>query len=306
MLSTYLSLNERLERMGRDEFTTAFPELARVLPHLGTSLASGAAQIHELYARHARQVAGVIEDAIRTHAPQMRRRELPPTCLLCLVCAEPNGTAHVAPPELSPLVGNRFERNGDYWAVRFGNGEQNLYKADRGFAYLRVLLDHPNREFTPSQLEARVLGARATKARETVTEAVAAGVLGTGAATEDDAVDAEAVDACRVRLKEIEHDLEELRASQEPSAPLFTQELTTERDGIAKYLLRATGLRGHSRKIGEVEEEKVRKRVCAALTRARQHIRKYDPSLADHFKSPRLILGNRILYAPPDATVWPA
>lgn len=275
-----------------------------MLPHLGLSLAVGAAQVHELFARHARQVNGVIDRAIRDHAPLMRRRELPAGCLLCLVCGDAGDPVPVPPPDAAPAVGNCFERRGDYWAVRFNDGEQNIYKSHLGFSYLRVLLENPNRGFTPSELETRVRGARAARPTDAASQAVAAGELGSGAATEDTVADEEALESYRVRLAEIAEDLEALDGNSEPWAVLAADELTSERANIANHLRQTTGLRGRPRALGAGAREKVRKRVCAALTRARERIERYDTLLADHLKRPRLTLGSSITYAPPDGTVW--
>jgi hypothetical protein len=68
MLSAYLSLAERVERMGVSDFVVQFPELGRALPYLDKSPAAGASRAHELYRRHGQQVNRVIEAAIGQHA----------------------------------------------------------------------------------------------------------------------------------------------------------------------------------------------------------------------------------------------
>lgn len=142
MIAAFLELANRVERMGEADFRTQFGELIRTLPYLGLPSAVGATKVFSLYQSHARHVAGVIDRALAAHALALRRHELPRNCLLRLVVdelsAEEGGhEMDVTPPRPE---GNYFMRRGRYWAIRYGAGRENIYPAERGFDYLRVLL----------------------------------------------------------------------------------------------------------------------------------------------------------------------
>jgi hypothetical protein len=188
------------------------------------------------------------------------------------------------------------------WAIRFGSGGENLYPADRGFDLLRVLLEHPNRTFTASTLDARCRpGARRVRAVGAA-EAAADGT-GTGGDRGAEALDAEAVAGLRRRLDEIRRARPALEASGEAGRLELLDELTAEEHDIVTRLGRDVRPGGRSRSLGDVRDQ-VRNRVCNPVRRALKVIEAYDPPLAAHLKRPTLSLGHHLRYAPASEAAW--
>ncbi len=311
MLTGYVDLADRIARMGVGEFFQQFGEAVRALRPLNPSPAAAAHQVYDLYRRHAGQVNGALTAAIADHADRLRRRDLPPTCLLRLV-VEAGPEAGLEPAEVSmppappPPDGpaeNYFLRRNRVWAVRFGRGKENVYPIERGFDLLRVLLAHPGRTFTASALDAecRHAASRGTRAVSPA-EATATGA-GTGGDRGADALDAEAATRLRKRLEEIRTARPLVEASGEAGRLELLDELAEEEHHILTRLGRDLRPGGRPRSLGDVRDQ-ARNRVCNAIRRALGEIATGDPPLADHLKRPVLSLGHSLRYDPPPETAW--
>lgn len=66
------------------QFCVEYPEVARSLNHLDGTADRVAQEIFGLYRRHAQQVCGALDAAGRSSISELRRHELPPTCLLSI------------------------------------------------------------------------------------------------------------------------------------------------------------------------------------------------------------------------------
>jgi hypothetical protein len=305
MLAGYVDLAERVSRMGAGEFYQQFGEAVRALPFLGPSPAAAGHQVYELYRRHATQVGGAITAAIRENADLLRRRTLPPSCLLRLVIetgveVDPTGVATAPPP--SP-DGNYFLRRPRGYAVRFGAGGENVYPAERGFDLLRVLLAHPGRTFTASALDAecRHGGPRGVRAAG-AGDAAAAGT-GTGGDRGAESLDAEAVARLRRRLGEIRDARPRIEASGEAGGAELLDELAAEEHQIVTRLGRDLRPGGHSRVLVDVRDQ-IRNRVCNPIRRALKLVGVCDPPLAAHLTRPTLSLGHHLCYSPRPEAAW--
>ncbi len=86
LAESYFETVNKIERittaMG---FCAEYPEVGRALNHLEGSADGMGQAIFDLYRRHAQQVCGAIDAAGRKAISELRRRELPPTCLLSIV-----------------------------------------------------------------------------------------------------------------------------------------------------------------------------------------------------------------------------
>jgi len=302
MLSAYLDLVDRVERMGEAEFLATFGEVARVLPHVGLPATAAAARVFDLYKRHARQVTGVIEDAIAAHARAVRSRALPRNCLLRLVYDDPEpGEATAEPP--SPL-GNSMRRRGRCWAIRFGGNDEYYYTPDIGFEYLRLLLGRPGNPFTAAELCAAVRrGSMASRLALPKGESPSKDEAAAAPASGDEILDAEARENYRVRLEEIQAAMELLAASGTVAAVDRLDELEQEKKFITGELAKARDVRGRPRKLDDLRD-KVRNRVCNAVRRALGQIGEYDTPLYAHLRRPFLCLGHSLSYAPPPDMFW--
>lgn len=303
MLAAYLDLANTLERMSEEQFVREFGELNRVLPYLNLPVSTGAGQAFDLYRRHARGVTEVLDRAIATRAREIRRGELPRNCLLRLVTDEGGpctGGSEDGPPR---PAGNAFVRRGEGWVIRYGSGRENYYPMERGFALLRVLLSHPGVAFSATELFARATAEYPDAPRAVSTAEALAGGVGVSVPAGVDALDSKAIDALRARLGEIRQLRAAFAENGSPEAVDHMDELAAEEQRITEHLRRALGRGGRSRKLGD-PDEKARKRVRNALTRALALIDDDDKPLAEHLTQPALTIGGTLIYKPMPSTMW--
>lgn len=301
MLAAYLDLANRMEQMGESDFLTQFGEVPRALPYLDLPASAGVARVFDLYRRHAREVTGVIDGAIASHARDIRRGDLPRNCLLRLVTDEA-GT-EPEEPVLARPQGNYFIRRGEFWAIRYGGGREHVYPRDRGFDHLRILLSHPGTNLSAAELEARTTRLRASPPRAASTADALEGGVGVSLPTGDDMLDDDAIEALEARLEQIEQLRSTLTERGSPDDVDDLDELEAERDRIVQELERSRGLGGRTRKLGN-PCERVRKRVGNAIRRAVDIIRDADEPLGAHLSKPALTVGNTLVYVPPAGVCW--
>jgi tetratricopeptide (TPR) repeat protein len=154
---------------------------------------------------------------------------------------------------------NLFRREGDYWTVFF-EGRTVRIRDLKGMRYLRRLLSSPGQEVHVLDLVAA----------ETGTEAQ------TGDAGE--LLDTRAKEAYRRRLAEIEADIEEARALNDPER---LAQAEAEREFLVQELSRAVGLGGRDRRAGSASE-RARAAVTRALRQAIARLGEHHPELGEH------------------------
>ncbi len=306
MLAAYLETANEVADMSALDFFGRFGEAARVLKHLDGSADTTALKLFELHQRHAKYVTKVVDDAIVRHHKEIRKRLLPASCLLRLVC-DAGGVASGQPATLSmstdPLPNNYIWKKGQCWAIRFEGNTERIYTPDIGFYHLQLLLENPGTPFSASELDVAV----SRKTKNELHASISAGEdLSDGGVSvlgQSDAgamLDADAVRSYRLRLKEIEEDLSEARSNNDLAR---IQSLENEKEWIISELTNAHGLGGKLRKLAD-ERNKVRNRVCNAIRRALKKIKQYDRPLFEHLKRPILNLGHTISYNPRDGLNW--
>ena len=89
MLESYVSTAKRVRTMTDSAFFSSFGEAYRVIRHVrGMSADGAAAEMLNLYRRHAAAVFKVITDAMAAHASEIASGSVPSSCLLILVLPE--------------------------------------------------------------------------------------------------------------------------------------------------------------------------------------------------------------------------
>ena len=276
MLTAYMEMVERVEQMTATAFVSHFGELARAQRHIPGNPAAAALQVYDLYRRHAGQERGAVNRLIAEHADAVSRRRLPPGCLLRLVYEGEvvGGSEVVAPPPPAPPAGNYYERRGEYWAIRFGTGVEKYDKADIGFEYLRVLLEHPRSKFGAADLATRVQERNAPTLPRgvTVEDAAAAGVGSGTLSGGDHALSDEGLVKALARLKELAALRALAEASDSPRRLDLVDDMTAEEAAIRAQIRKDRGLGGESRELGDVRNQ-IRNRLSVAVRRARKEDR---------------------------------
>lgn len=86
LVESFAEVLNRIEKIDTPTaFSVEFPELARVINHIQGRADNAAQAIFELYRRHSREVLGALDAAGQAAIPEMRKGELPKTCLLSIV-----------------------------------------------------------------------------------------------------------------------------------------------------------------------------------------------------------------------------
>jgi hypothetical protein len=306
MMAAYVETANELADITALDFFGRYGEAARVLKHLNGSPDATALQIYELHRRHAKSITKVVDDAIAQNRSAIRKRQLPPSCLLRLVCDSSGvqaGLENSDPTPGSELVDNYIRIKGQCWAIRYDGNEERIYTPDIGFYHLQILLENPGTTFSASELD--VMVRRMTKnelcgsisAGETPTEE---GVSVLGQSDAGPVLDEQAVRTYHLRLNEIEEELGEARANNDLGK---IDALESQKGWIESELTDAKGLGGEIRKLDD-DRNKVRNRVGNAIRRALKKIGQYDRPLSDHLQKPILNIGYTLSYIPRDGLTW--
>lgn len=306
MMAAYVETANELADMTALDFFGRYGETARVLKHLNGSPDTTALQIYELHRRHAKYITKVVDDAIAQNRSAIRKRQLPPSCLLRLVCDSSGAQAGLEnsdPIAVCELVDNYICIKGQCWAIRYDGNEEKIYTLDIGFYHLQILLERPGATFSASELD--VMVRRMTK--NDLCVSVSAGETpfeeGPSVLGQSDAgsvIDENAVRSYHTRLKEIKEELGEARTNNDLGK---IDALESQKEWIELELSNAKGLGGKIRKLGD-DRNKVRNRVGNAIRRALEKIKQYDRPLSDHLQKPILNLGHTLSYVPRDGLTW--
>lgn len=122
-------------------------------------------------------------------------------------------------------------------------------------------------------------------------------------ATDQEVVDDEGVETLVAELGRIATCRAALERGDSPTRLDDLDELDAMACQIRDRLEQDQGLGGRRRKLGD-ERERIRKRVCAAITRALKEFGVYDKPLAAHLTKPILSLGHTISYIPREGETW--
>ncbi|MBN2291558.1 MAG: 7-cyano-7-deazaguanine synthase [Pirellulales bacterium] len=309
MLAAYVETANDVADMSALDFYGQFGEASRVLRHLNGSPDSAALQLFELHRQHAKNVVEVVEHAISRHRREIRKRLLPDSCLLRLVCDSSLPTDTVTSSlELSvpqPLSTNSIRLKGEYWAIRFEGNEERIYRPDIGFHYLHFLAENTGMSYSASQLDCLV---RRRMKQVDYHTAENAGVSSEetsvlGGLEGEEVLDAEYRESLRTRRAEVLELIEIAKQSDAVDKIDEIEELEKQIEWMDSLLGKAKGFSGRTIKLGN-ERNKVRNRVGNAIRRALEKIKKYDRPLAHHLQRPVLNLGHTVSYIPPEGVIW--
>ena len=295
MLATYVETASDICEMTPIDFFGRYGEAARVLRHVDESADSAALKVYELHKRHAKEVADVIERSIAKFAPAIRKRELPESCLLRLVCdsaIDPSGVTIVSPPSSEsriPLEDFVFRKKGGAWIVRYAGGEDFILPASKGAAYLHILLENPKTEMNVTDLVLRV--------------AKAPQKFQLGSAGE--VTDQQALAVYRAKYEELKENLSEAQryAEQGMAPPIPESDIRQEMNFLIEQIRKDTGLGKRIRRASD-DRDRVRKAFQASIRRVSKEIAQYDRRFAEHLKPPRLRCGLSPRYDPQDDIEW--
>jgi hypothetical protein len=166
-----------------------------------------------------------------------------------------------------------FRRDGDVWSI--GSDRIVRLRHSKGLAYLATLIGDPGREFHALDLVGQ--GAAGPHRRTGASEAAALG-LGVDGGDAGALIDDEARAAYRVRLRELQAELDEAEAF---NAPVRGEAARIEMDALEAQLSAAFGLGGRARPEGSAAE-RARQSVTKAIREATRRIAAEDKALGDH------------------------
>jgi hypothetical protein len=280
MIAAYLETANEIEKMNALQFFSRFGEASRVLRHIPGNAETAAIQIFDLHRRHAKQVTCVIDQAFAKYGSDIRRRTLPPSCLLRLVYdSGPSSTPAPSKGSHPSLGDNVFRKKGQVWIVRFGGGEDFILLPSKGAAYLHLLLSQPGTQRSAIDLACAVAKNPAQYALSHAGEKS----------------DREALTAYYTKLVELREDLKEAKDNNDPGAQ---ERIQREIESYTQQIRESRGLGGRLRRESD-DRERVRKAVLVAVKRAIEEIAQYDQRLAQHL-SAHLICGQNPRYVPSD------
>jgi tetratricopeptide (TPR) repeat protein len=165
-----------------------------------------------------------------------------------------------------------FRREGEYWSILFEEEAFRL-RDSKGLLYLSRLLVAPG-----AKLHALELAGAGTAAVREVSREEGLAVGGFGDAGE--LLDAQAKAAYRQRLGELEDEIEEAQAWNDPERAANARE---ELEFIAHELSAAVGLGGRDRRAAS-SAERARVNVTRAIKSAIARINDHSPALGAHFE----------------------
>lgn len=162
-----------------------------------------------------------------------------------------------------------FRKDGDYWSLSY-EGDAFRLKDAKGLAYLARMLAEPGREFHALDLfTASAAGAAPGREDDLA--------VSTGE-TMGPALDPQAKAAYKRRLQELDEEMEEAEAANDPERASKARQ---EREFLASEIAAAVGLGGRDRPTGSAAE-RARVNVTKAVRTAIGRIRPHSEALAQH------------------------
>jgi non-specific serine/threonine protein kinase len=187
---------------------------------------------------------------------------------------------------------NAFAREGEFWSLSY-DGVVARLRDSKGLRDIARLLAAPGREAAAVDLAAGEL-------IEIVRPAARVGELGLGVeGNAGEVLDAEARAAYRLRLSDLEEEIAEADADNDPERASRGRE---EREFLLAELGAAVGLGGRARKTLD-PAERARKAVTGRIRDAINHIEATHPELGRHLRR-SIRTGSFCVYDPPEPTNW--
>ena len=166
-----------------------------------------------------------------------------------------------------------FRRQGEYWTISYG-GEISRLRHTKGLSYIAYLLRNPSRECHAIDLVDVVEGEDRATQRQAMSGSPARSLGDAG-----EMLDAQAKTEYKRRLKELQGELDELRALNDPGR---AEKVQREIEVLTGELARAIGFGGRERRAGS-HAERARVNVTRAIASALQKISEHNTGLGRHF-----------------------
>jgi hypothetical protein len=190
------------------------------------------------------------------------------------LATERSATGMIYPEITDPHHGLRFSREGEYWTIVYQSTTSRL-KDSKGLGFLAQLLVAPGREFHVLDLVNAGQGDRLAAPDR-------AGDLQTdGLGDAGEVLDAAAKAAYRTRILELQEEIEEADAFNDPAR---SERAQGELDALVAQLAGAVGLGGRDRKAAS-NAERARVSVTKTIKDALKKISENDPMLGSHLVS---------------------
>ena len=174
----------------------------------------------------------------------------------------------------SPAVEDRFHREGEFWTIAY-HGSVSRLKDSKGLRFLAHLLANPGAEIHVLDLVAQVEG-RPGSTPSAADHSMDVGSEGLGDA--GDVLDASAKAAYKKRLEDLQEEIEEAHAFNDPAR---AERLEDEKDALIQQLAGAVGLGGRDRKAASVAE-RARVSVTKTIKDALKKIAENNAELGEH------------------------
>jgi predicted ATPase len=187
---------------------------------------------------------------------------------------------------------NEFIREGDFWSAKYG-GRVVRVRDTKGVRDIARLLAAPRRRFAAVDL----LGNQGRRVSRGVAAIKELGLTLEGDVGE--ALDAAARAQYRARLSDLEDEINEAEANNDPER---TSRAREEREFILAELGAAVGLGGRARRVLD-PAERARKAVTGRIRDAISHIEAAHPPLGRHLRR-SVRTGSFCVYDPPEPTDW--
>lgn len=292
LLASYVDTALNVAQMSELEFFCQFGEVGRILGHLAGSRDEIAKRIYKLYRQHGDEVAKVIDDGIVKYSSQIRKRELPQSCLLRLVydpSVPGDGSVPVEPRPAKPTqavdverAGNLFVQRGQAWVYRFNGKGELILLPSRGAAYLHIMLSSPGKRLSATDMAYQVAK---NPDRYQMSDA-------------GEAFDKQALVAYRARYEELQDSLDKARTEGD--------DVTIDKvnDEMKHFVaeLKKVGLGGRIKR-EKSTRIRVSKAVSNAIMRAITQIGQDDADLSEHLRR-HVRRGFHPIYDPPVGFVW--
>ena len=206
----------------------------------------------------------------------------------------PRGSdAPSAEPVPAAVARGGFAREGEYWALEFA-GIVVRVRDRKGLQDLAQLIAAPRTQIAAVDLAVAETRPRMPEARG-VRDSVGSGIeSGVGPA-----LDSEARRQYRERLYELEDDVANAEAANDPERAARAR---LERDFVVDELKAAVGLLGRDRRMLD-PAERARKAVTGRIRDAINHIAAAHPELGEHLRR-SIRTGTFCVYDPPVPTTW--
>jgi predicted ATPase len=196
------------------------------------------------------------------------------------------------PTALEAGTENVFLREGEFWSLTYAGAVARL-RDSKGMRDIAQLLRTPGRDVAAIDLSARE-AAGIPRGRAIV------GELGLGIEGDiGEALDTEARGQYRVRLADVEEDISEAEANNDPERANRARE---EREFLLAELGAAFGLGGRARRLLD-PAERARKAVTGRIRDALTHIEAAHPDLGRHLRR-SVRTGSFCVYDPAEPTPW--